>query len=356
MNPRSRASAGVTSRVVLAVAVVLVAALATVAVLELSPVASKSSTATGVSTTTASPSVAASSMTTSSSCPNQSSTTSSSKEAGGYGVATPIGVGVFFNGSIFQGPMMGFAVAPGSSSAIRVAVTYPWAGFSSLPSDTCIPVSYVIGPFPASSNESTIPSWLHVSLSSPSGAITRSSNSTVDLLVRTDSSAPKGAIGSLELQVTYLDPESGVSAADGNVLNLLAAPSASPITRLTQACCSTNVTGVALAAPLSPGGPANLTLTVMNSGYYPAGYLEAFVENGTFPPQNNPPPNSGMVFYNGTVAANASKTFSFSVPSSTIAVVPGAQYTVIIQVNYVGAGGGVFQFSTHRTVVVAVAG
>ena len=271
--------------------------------------------------------------------------------------ATPISLNVYFNGSAFQGPMMGFQVNPGSHSAIRVTATYPWASFPSIPHDTCIPVSYAIGPFPANSNGSTIPSWLHLSLSSPSAAMMYGSSSSVNLLVSTDSSAPQGAIGSFELQVTYADPASGESATDENVLNLLARTSTSAITRLTGACCSVNVTSLTLAAPAVPGGSASVTLAVSNRGYYPAGYFEAFIVNGTFPASNNPPPNSGIVFYNGTIPANQTKTFSFSVPSSTITIMPGGQYTVRVEVSYLGsAGGRPFQSTNYPVTVTAVPG
>jgi hypothetical protein len=356
MDPRRQASSGATSYVVVA-AVLIVVTVVAIAVLESGQAASESTTS-GVSTTsTPSTAVVASSETSSNLCANRSSTTSSSSAAEQGGVATPVAVGVYFDGALFQGPMMGFAVEPGSSSAISVTVTYPWAGFSSLPSDTCIPVSFAIGPFPANSIGSAIPSWLHVSPASASAAMTYGSNATLELRVSADDSAPAGAIGNFALRVTYLDPASGESTTDVNVLNLLAAPSASPVTRLTQPCCSTNVTSVTLAAPASPGSPANVTLTISNGGYYPAGYLEAFVENGTFPPENNPPPSSGIVFYNRTIPANGTQTFSFSVPSSSVAVVTGGQYTVLVEVYYVGsAGGGVFQFTTHRATVVAVGG
>jgi len=353
MNPRSQASAGVTSFAVAAVIVVLLAAAAGIVILESAPAAPKSSSTSGVSTTSVLSSVlSASSETSPASCANRSTTTSSSGQAQGYGLANPVGVGVFFNGSIFQGPMMGFTVASGSSSAINVTVTYPWSGLS-LPGDACIPVSFAIGPFPADSKQGTIPGWLHVSLSSSSGATTPDSNASVDLQVRADSSAPQGATGSFELLVTYLDPASGDNVTDGNVLNLVASSSTKPAGALTQTCCSSNVTSVTLAAPTSPGGAANLTLTVLNAGYYPVGPLEAFVENGTVPPGNNPPPNSGITFYNGTIPANVTRTFSVSVPASIVTVVPGGQYTVVVQVDYAGASGGLFQFSTHRTVVTA---
>ena len=271
--------------------------------------------------------------------------------------ATPVSLNIYFNGSGFQGPMMGFEVNPGSHSAIRVTATYPWAGFPSMPHDTCIPVSFAIGPFPANSNGSTIPSWLHLSLSSPSVAMMYGSSSSVNLLITTDSSAPQGAIGSFELQVTYADPASGESATDENVLNLLSSTSTSAITRLTGACCLVNITSLTVAAPAVSGDSANVTLTIKNRGYYPAGYLEAFVVNSTFPASNNPPPNSGILFYNGTIPANQTKTFSFSVPSSTITIVPGYQYTVRVEVYYLGsAGGQPFQSTNYPITVTAVAG
>jgi len=358
MNHHSQGSAGVTSFVVAALVLVLIAGAAGVLILELAPAAPKTSSNTsgGVSSTTSTRSTISSSSsfleTSHVSCPNQSSSTSSSSEAQGYGLENPVGIGVFFNGSIFQGPMMGFTVVAGSSSAIDVSVTYPWSGLPSSPSGACIPVSFAIGPFPADSKQSTIPGWLEVSLSSPSGAITPDSNASVDLRVTADSSAPQGATGSFELLVTYLDPASGDNVTDGNVLNLVAS-SSKPAGTLTQTCCSSNVTSVTLGAPASPGGPANLTLTVLNSGYYPVGPLEAFVENGTVPPGNNPPPDSGITFYNGTIPANGTMAFSIAVPTSVATVVPGGQYTVVVQIEYVGAAGGVFQFSTHRTVVTA---
>jgi len=118
-----------------------------------------------------------------------------------------------------------------------------------------------------------------------------------------------------------------------------------------------NFTSLRLAAPASPGGPANVTLTISNKGYYPAGYFEAFINNGTAQPSNNPPPNSGILFYNGTIPGNEAKTVSFPVPSSTITVVPGAQYTVQIEVFYLGStGGGPFQFTNYRMTVTAFAG
>lgn len=351
MSLRSRASVGAASYPVVALVVVLLVAAVGIAVFELGPTTAKSSTS-GVSTVSASSSASSpSSETSSASCPNQSTTTSTSGEAGGYGLANPVGIGVFFNGSIFQGPMMGFTVAPGSSSAINVTVTYPWSGLS-LPSGACVPVRFAIGPFPADSKQSTTPDWLHVSLSSPSGAMTPDSNASVDLQVGADSSAPQGATGSFELLVNYLDPASGGNVTQGNVLNFVAS-SSKPAGELTQTCCSSNVTSVTLAAPISPGGPANLTLTVVNAGYYPVGPLVAFVENGTIPPGNNPPPGSEMTFYNGTILSNGTMTFSVAVPASLVTVVPGGQYTVFVQVEYVGAAGGVFQFSTHRTVVTA---
>jgi hypothetical protein len=253
--------------------------------------------------------------------------------------------------------MMGFDVNPGSHSAIEVTTTYPWASFPSMPHDTCIPVSFAIGPFPANSNGSTIPNWLHLSLSSPSAAFVYGSSASVNLLISTDSSAPQGGIGSFEIQVTYADPASGESATDVNVLNLLASTSTSAITRLTEACCSVNVTSVTLAAPTTPGGSANVTLTIANRGYYPAGYFEAFVMNGTVPASNNPPPNSGILFYNGTIPANETKTMSFFVPSSTITIVPGGQYTVRVEVYYLGSAGvRPFQSTNYPVTVTAVAG
>jgi len=308
MDTKRQAWAAIASRAVVALVVVLVATVALIAVLAIKPAASNSNTTTN-SVTVVTPSVTAatSSETQSTSCMNQSSTSSSSTPSQGN-VANPVGLNVYFDGSIFQGPMMGFDVNPGSHSAINVTATYPWAGFASMPHDTCIPVSFSIGPFPANSNGNTIPSWLHVSLSSPSAAMVYGSSSSVNLLVSADSSAPQGAVGSFELQVTYRDPASGESATDVNVLNLLASASTPAITRLTEACCSVNFTSLTLAAPAAPGGSANVTLTISNLGYYPAGYFEAFISNGTAQPSNNPPPNSGILFYNGTIPGNEAKT------------------------------------------------
>jgi hypothetical protein len=177
-------------------------------------------------------------------------------------------------------------------------------------------------------------------------------------MVSVDSTAPQGAIGNFAFAVTYADPASGESGTDVNVLNLVASASTSAITRLTQACCSVNITSTTLAAPVTQGGSANVTLTISNKGYYPAGYFEGFIENGTYPIMNNPPPNSGILFYNGTIPANQTRTMSFSVPSSTITIVPGDQYTVRVEVYYLGTvgGGRPFQFSNHQVTVIAVAG
>jgi hypothetical protein len=110
---------------------------------------------------------------------------------------------------------MSFNVQPGSTSTIIVKTSYPWANVASILPQQCILVSFTIGPFPANINgSSTIPGWLHVSLSAPSIEITYLASPSVGLMVAADKTAPRGSAGSFELQAHYIDSASGVSATE----------------------------------------------------------------------------------------------------------------------------------------------
>jgi len=183
------------------------------------------------------------------------------------------------------------------------------------------------------------------------------SSSSVNLRISADGSAPQLALGSLELLVGYLDPASGESVGDVNVLAFLAKASTSAIMSVTEGCCSVNVTSPRLASPTESGGSANLTLTVSNTGIFPAGDIEAFITNGTVAASGPPPfPQSQSMFFNGTIPAGEPETISFAVPSS-ITIQPGSQYTVQLEVGFLGGTGGEpFEVHDYPTTIAAVAG
>jgi len=248
-----------------------------------------------------------------------------------------------------------FDVNPGSHSAVNVKTSYPW--FASMPQDSCIQASFAIGPFPANSKVSTIPSWLHVSLSAPSVAMMYGTSSSVNLQISADSSAPQGAIGSFELLVGYLDPASGESATDVEALTFQAKTSTSAITSVTEECCSVNITSLTLTSPSASGGSSNLKFTISNGGIFPVGYFDAFIINGTVPASGPYPSTQPQnMLYNETIPAGETITISFVVPSS-ITIQPGSQYTVLLEVWYVfSAGGGPLEGINYPTPVIAVVG
>jgi hypothetical protein len=148
---------------------------------------------------------------TSPTCTNLSSSSSSSTgNSQGHYVVSAVTPNVFFNNSIYQGPPVKFTVVPGSHAAMIVNVSYPWQNVQPPSAQGfCIEFSFTIGPFPASSNASTIPNWMHVSTSPPSVDIPYGSNASVDLLVGVDGTAPQESGGSFELLIHYFDPASG---------------------------------------------------------------------------------------------------------------------------------------------------
>jgi len=151
-------------------------------------------------------------------CINQSSSssTSSGNGQGPQYFASAVTPNVYFNNSIYQGPPVTFTVNPGSHATMVVNVSYPWQNVQPPPTQGfCVEFSLTIGPFSANSNVSTIPSWMHVSLSPPSVEIPYGSSASVNLLASVDGTAPQDSSASFELLIHYLDPASG-NAVIGN--------------------------------------------------------------------------------------------------------------------------------------------
>jgi hypothetical protein len=156
-------------------------------------------------------------------CMNQSSSssTSSGDDQGSQYLASVVAPNVYFNNSIYQGPSVSFTVEPGSHASMAVNVSYPWQNLQPPPTQGfCVEFSFTIGPFPANSNVSTIPNWMHVSLSAPSVEIPYESSASVSLLASTDNTAPGDSGASFELLIHYLDPASGNAATGGYVVSI----------------------------------------------------------------------------------------------------------------------------------------
>jgi len=158
----------------------------------------------------------------SSTCTNESSSSSTSSGNGqGQYVATAVTPNVYFNNSIYQGPPVKFTVVPGSHATMVVNVSYPWQNVQPPPAQGfCVEFSFTVGPFPASSNASTIPSWMHVSLSPPSVGIPYGSNASVNLLASVDNMAPQDSSASFELLIHYLDPASGNAVIGSYIVSI----------------------------------------------------------------------------------------------------------------------------------------
>jgi hypothetical protein len=156
-------------------------------------------------------------------CINQSSSSSSTTSGNGQGqnLATPVTPDVYFNNSIYQGPPVSFTVMPGSHASMAVNISYPWQNLQPPPArGSCVEFSFTIGPFPANSNVSTTPNWMHVSLSVPSVEIPYGSSASVNLLASVDDTAPLGSGASFELLIHYLDPASGNSVIGSYVMSI----------------------------------------------------------------------------------------------------------------------------------------
>ncbi len=156
-------------------------------------------------------------------CINQSpSSSASSGSPQGYrNFASAVTPDVYFNNSIYQGPPITFIVKPGSHATMVVKVSYPWQNVQPPPAQGfCTEFSFTIGPFPASSNVSTIPDWIHVSLSIPSVEIPYESSASVSLLASVDNTAPGDSGASFELLIHYLDPASGNSVIGSYVVSI----------------------------------------------------------------------------------------------------------------------------------------
>ncbi len=160
------------------------------------------------------------SSTSSHTCINQSSSSGSSPQ-GQRNIASAVTPNVYFNNSVYQGPPVTFTVMPGSHATMVVNVSYPWQNVQPPPTqEFCIEFSFTTGPFPASSNVSTIPNWMHVSLSTPSVEIPYQSSASVSLLASVDNTAPEGSGASFELLIHYLDPASGNSVIGSYVVSI----------------------------------------------------------------------------------------------------------------------------------------
>lgn len=168
--------------------------------------------------------LSANSSTSSQTCIDQSSSSSTSSSNGqGHYVASAVTPNVFFNNSIYQGPPVKFTVVPGSHATMVVNVSYPWQNVQPPPAQGfCVEFSFTVGPFPASSNASTIPSWMHVSISPPSVEIPYGSNAFVNLLARVDNTVPQDSSVSFELLIHYLDPASGNAVIGSYIVSIQA--------------------------------------------------------------------------------------------------------------------------------------
>jgi hypothetical protein len=156
-------------------------------------------------------------------CINQSSSSSSTSSGNGQGqyFASAVTPNVYFNNSIYQGPPVTFTVKPGSHASMAVNVSYPWQNVQPPPAQGfCVEFSFTIGPFPANSNVSTIPSWMHVSLSPPSVETPYESSASVNLLASVDNTAAQDSSASFELLIHYLDPASGNAVIGSYVLSI----------------------------------------------------------------------------------------------------------------------------------------
>jgi hypothetical protein len=155
-------------------------------------------------------------------CINQSSPSSTSSADGQGPIADAVAPNVYFNGSIYQTqPPVTFTVMPGSHASIAVNVSYPWQNVQPPPTQGfCVEFSFTIGPFPANSNVSTIPDWMHVSLSVSSVEISYGSSASVNLLASVNDTAPQNSGASFELLIHYLDPASGNSVIGSYVVSI----------------------------------------------------------------------------------------------------------------------------------------
>jgi len=137
-----------------------------------------------------------------------------------------IGVPLYFNGSLYTGTM-NFHVGPGSRSIMNVVETYPWTAYSSLSASSKMVVNLTLAPFPVTS---VMPSWLNISLPSNPVEMTYGQNASFDFYVSVDNSIPAlaggVAIGSFELQSHYIDPVTGKSATELNVISITPSSSA----------------------------------------------------------------------------------------------------------------------------------
>jgi len=146
-------------------------------------------------------------------CAAQSTSHSTSSGNGqGQHFASAVTPDVFFNNSIYQGPPVALTVVPGAHATMVVNVSYPWQNVQPPPAQGfCVEFSFTVGPFPASANASTIPSWMHISLSPSSVNVPYGSNASVNLVASVDSTATQDSGASFELLIHYIDPASGNS-------------------------------------------------------------------------------------------------------------------------------------------------
>jgi hypothetical protein len=138
-------------------------------------------------------------------------------------IGDAVGLNLYLNGSGAQAGLS-FNVRPGAESFINITANYPWQNVPSTSSE-CVEVLFTIGPFPANSNQSTIPNWIHVSFSTPYLDIVNGTKSSVNLIISADNvnvSAANGTVGAFMLESHYLDPASGISATEETGIALTA--------------------------------------------------------------------------------------------------------------------------------------
>jgi len=138
----------------------------------------------------------------------------------GRGLADPVSINIYLNGSIVSG-LMGFNAKSGTQSIILKAV-YPWASYPSILASSKITLTFAIYPFPA---DTAIPSWLHVVVSTPSLTMPHGDSSSTSLLITVDSTGPlAGTIGSFEVASHFVDPLTGYPETDWSAISLEAGP------------------------------------------------------------------------------------------------------------------------------------
>jgi hypothetical protein len=129
---------------------------------------------------------------------------------------TPSAAYFYVNGKSVIGTMC-YGVPTGSSTW-NVTANYPWKIQNATAYPPPVGVEYAFAPFPLNSS---IPTWLHLSMQPPYVALAAGQNSTAILELTLDSTVHDTQTANFAVHAYYTDPVSGSSVVDVIVLELV---------------------------------------------------------------------------------------------------------------------------------------